>query len=101
MHCFLKKICLQCLTSTRFSPLEISVPLQIENEECCTQLDTGCALSLAPVAFYEKFCSHIPLTPTAVKLSAVRILLKRFNLWTKSMLLGHTLELSIPSHYGL
>ena len=48
---------------------EISVPLQIENEECCMQLDTGCALSLAPMAFYEKFCSHIPLTPTAVKLS--------------------------------
>ena len=22
---------------------EISVPLQIENEECCMQLDTGCA----------------------------------------------------------
>ena len=33
------------------------------------QLDTGCALSLAPMTFYEKFCSHIPLTPTAVKLS--------------------------------
>ena len=48
---------------------EISVPLQIENEECCMQLDTGCALSLAPMAIYEKFCSHIPLTPTAVKLS--------------------------------
>ena len=48
---------------------EISVPVQIENEECCMQLDTGCALSLAPMAFYEKFCSHIPLTPTAVKLS--------------------------------
>ena len=48
---------------------EISVPLQIENEECCMQLDTGCALSLATVTFYEKFCSHIPLTPTAVKLS--------------------------------
>ena len=51
------------------STSEISVPLQIENEECCMQLDTGCALSLAPVTFYEKFCSHIPLTPTAVKLS--------------------------------
>ena len=48
---------------------EISLPLQIENEECCVQLDTGCALSLAPKAFYEKLCSHIPLTPTAVKLS--------------------------------
>ena len=48
---------------------EISVPLQIEHEECCMQLDTGCALPLAPMAFYEKFCSHIPLMPTAVKLS--------------------------------
>ena len=71
-----------------FFTLEISVPLQIENEECCMQLDTGCALLLAPVAFYEKFCSHIPLTPTAVKLSAVRILLKRFNLWTKINVTG-------------
>ena len=43
--------------------------MQIENEECCTQLDTSCTLSLASAAFYEKFCSHIPLTPTAVKLS--------------------------------
>ena len=25
--------------------------VQIENEECCMQLDTGCALSLAPVTF--------------------------------------------------
>ena len=48
---------------------EISVPLQVENEQCCMQLDTGCALSLAPKAFYDKFCSHIPLTSTAVKLS--------------------------------
>ena len=48
---------------------EISVPLQIENEQCCMQLDTGCALSLAPMAFCEKFYSHIPLTPTAVQLS--------------------------------
>ena len=35
--------------------LEISVPLQIENEECCMQLDTGCAISLAPVAFLRNF----------------------------------------------
>ena len=35
------------------STSEISVPLQIENEECCMQLDNGCALSLAPVTFYE------------------------------------------------
>ena len=48
---------------------EISVPLQIGNEECCMQLDIGCASSLAPKAFYEKFCSNIPLTRTAVKLS--------------------------------
>ena len=33
------------------------------------QLDPRCVLSLASKAFYEKFCSHIPLTPTAVKLS--------------------------------
>ena len=52
-----------------FFTSETSVALQIENEECCTQLDTSCTLSLASVAFYEKLCSHIPLTPTAVKLS--------------------------------
>ncbi|CAB3978290.1 Retrovirus-related Pol poly from transposon [Paramuricea clavata] len=48
---------------------EISVPLKIENQECSLQLDTGCALSLAPQTFYEQFCSHIPLKPTAVRLS--------------------------------
>ena len=48
---------------------EISVPLKIENQECSLPLDTGCALSLAPQTFYEQFCSHIPLKPTAVRLS--------------------------------
>ena len=48
---------------------EISVPLKIENQECSLQLDAGCALSLAPQTFYEQFCSHIPLKPTAVRLS--------------------------------
>ena len=48
---------------------EISVPLKIENQECSLQLYTGCALSLAPQTFYEQFCSHIPLKPTAVRLS--------------------------------
>ena len=48
---------------------EISVPVVIENEESFMQLDTGCALSLAPKNFYDQFLSHIPLKPTAVKLS--------------------------------
>ena len=48
---------------------EISVPVVIENEECFMQLDTGCALSLDPKNFYDQFLSHIPLKPTAVKLS--------------------------------
>ncbi|CAB3989970.1 Transposon Tf2-9 poly, partial [Paramuricea clavata] len=48
---------------------EIFVPLKIENQECSLQLDTGCALSLAPQTFYEQFCSHILLKPTAVRLS--------------------------------
>ncbi len=46
---------------------EISVPLKIENQECCWQLNTACASSLAPKTFYEKLCSHIP--PTAVRLA--------------------------------
>ncbi|CAB4043277.1 uncharacterized protein K02A2.6-like, partial [Paramuricea clavata] len=46
-----------------------SETLKIENQECSLQLDTGCALSLAPQTFYEQFCSHIPLKPTAVRLS--------------------------------
>jgi hypothetical protein len=48
---------------------EVSVPLKIENQECSLQLDTVCALSLSPQTFYEQFCSHIPLKPTAVRLS--------------------------------
>ena len=48
---------------------EIYVPLVIENEECFMQLDTGCALSQDPKNFYDQFLSHIPLKPTAVKLS--------------------------------
>lgn len=51
------------------SKSEISVPLKIENKDCHLQLDTGCALSLAPKSFYEQFCSHIPLKPTTVMLS--------------------------------
>ena len=33
------------------------------------QLDTGCALTLAPKYFYDKFCSHLPLKPTEVILT--------------------------------
>ena len=54
---------------TPYIKSEISVPLKIENQECSLQLDTGCSLSLAPQTFYEQFCSHIPLKPTAVRLS--------------------------------
>ena len=32
---------------------EISVPLKIQNSDCCMQLDTGCALSLAPISFFK------------------------------------------------
>ena len=35
---------------------EISVPLKIENNGCHMQLDTGCALSLAPVTFFKEVC---------------------------------------------
>ena len=32
---------------------EISVPLNIENNDCHILLDTGCALSLDPVTFFK------------------------------------------------
>ena len=48
---------------------KFSVPVVIENEECFMQLDTGCALSLAPKNFYDQFLSHVHLKPSAVKLS--------------------------------
>ena len=34
---------------------EISVDLKIENVVCSMQLDTGCALSVAPLSFFRKF----------------------------------------------
>ena len=36
------------------SRAEISVPLKIENNDCNMQLDTGCALSLAPMSFFKR-----------------------------------------------
>ena len=38
------------------SKSEISVPLKIENNDCLMQLDTGCALSLAPLSFIKDVC---------------------------------------------
>ena len=40
--------------------------LFIEGLQAEMQLDTGCAFSLAPKSFYNKYCSHIPLQPTEV-----------------------------------
>ena len=37
----------------------ISVPLKIENNDCHMQLDTGCALSLAPATFFKEVCPNV------------------------------------------
>lgn len=41
----------------------INVPVKIHGHDLEIQLDTGCALSLAPMSFYDKYCSHVPLIP--------------------------------------
>lgn len=48
---------------------EISVPLKIKNNDCFMQLDTGCALSLAPLSFIKEGCPEVTLRPTNVMLS--------------------------------
>ena len=48
---------------------EISVDLKIENNNCSMQLDTGCALSLAPLCFFKNICPNVNITPTNVVLS--------------------------------
>ena len=48
---------------------EISVPLKIENNDCSMQLDTGCALSLAPITFVKQVCPDLEMKPTNVVLS--------------------------------
>ena len=48
------------------STQDIKVPLFIEGLQAEMQLDTGCAFSVAPKSFYNKYCSHIPLQPTEV-----------------------------------
>ena len=48
---------------------EISIDLKIENVVCSMQLDTGCALSLAPLSFVRKICPKIDMKPTNVVLS--------------------------------
>ena len=45
---------------------QISVPLKLQGNDVQMQLDTGCALSLAPKSFVDKHCSDVPITPTDV-----------------------------------
>ena len=51
------------------SRAEISVPLKIQNNDCNMQLDTGCALSLAPMSFFKRVCPDVDMQPTNVVLS--------------------------------
>ena len=48
---------------------EICVPLKIENNDCSMQLDTGCALSLAPITFVKQVCANVEMKPSNVVLS--------------------------------
>ena len=48
---------------------EISVPLKIQNNNCSMQLDTGCALSLAPMSFFKRVCPDVDMQPSNVLLS--------------------------------
>ena len=48
---------------------EICVPLKIENNDCSMQLDTGCALSLAPITFVKQVCPNVEMKPSNVVLS--------------------------------
>ena len=50
-------------------PSQILVPLLIEGHAMDFQLDTGCAVSLVPSSFYNKFCRNAPLFPTSTLLS--------------------------------
>ena len=52
------------------SRAEISVPLKVQNNDCSMQLDTGCALSLAPMSFFKRVCPDIDMQPTKVVLSS-------------------------------
>ena len=45
------------------------MPLKIENNDCHMQLDTGCALSLAPATFFKEVCPNVEMEPTNVVLS--------------------------------
>ena len=49
--------------------VEISVSLKIQNHYCNMQLDTGCALSLAPMSFFKRVCPDVDMQPTNVVLS--------------------------------
>ena len=48
----------------------LSVPLKVQNNDCSMQLDTGCALSLAPMSFFKRVCPDIDMQPTKVVLSS-------------------------------
>ena len=51
------------------SRAEISVSLNIQNNDCDMQLYTKYALSLAPMSFFERVCPDVDTQPTNVALS--------------------------------
>ena len=48
---------------------EISVSLNIQNNDCNMQLDTKYALSLAPMSFFKRVCPDVDTQSTNVALS--------------------------------
>lgn len=44
----------------------VQVSLQVEKSTVDMQIDTGCAMSLAPKSFYDSHCSHVPLQSTDI-----------------------------------
>ena len=69
MPCVSKKSLYVVYDVNAMSKSEISVPVKIENNDCLMQLDTGCALSLAPLSFIKEVCPNVTLKPTNVVLS--------------------------------
>ena len=51
------------------SRAESSVALKIQNNACNMQLNTGCALSLAPKSFFKRVCPDVDMQTTNVVLS--------------------------------
>ena len=48
---------------------QISVPLQMQGQSVSMQLDTGCAVTIVPKSFYDKYCTNVELQSTDIVLN--------------------------------